>query len=400
MHGTNPPQDTPQETPQEAPQDTLRDIFLVSNSVDEVGGVTSWTHQMARLFAARGHRVQVVGIVPAPAGRRHDLGPDVPYATTTLYAAHPPQAPRVRRLHPLDKRKLAVHEADRAAQAAKLTALFKAAGPGAVIIVTQVWAMEWVALADTSGLTTIGMSHESFAATKGSSRFRRVQKHYRNVDRLLALTREDADLWIAQGKLDNVGFMPNPLPFFPEQPSARTDKNVVSIGRLSHEKGIDMLLSIWAEVSPRHPDWTLRVYGTGDREAALHQQAEDLEISSTVQWLGRTSDVPGALREGSVFVLTSRAEGFPLAPMEAMATAVPCVAFDMAPGMREIVNHEVDGLLARPGNVDEFAAMLSRLIEEQDLRDKMGDTARENIQRFSAEKVTDRWEELFGLLAR
>lgn len=380
---------------------TTRDIFFVSNSVNELGGITSWTHQMARLFSDRGHRVHVLGITPPPAGRSHELGDDLPYATTTLYDVHPPSPKPLRglkgKLNLADQRRNAAREAGMREQAAKLTALFRAARPGGILIVTQVWAMEWVALADTAGLTVIGMSHESFETCRGSSRFQRVQRFYKDVDRMLTLTREDADLWIRQ-QLDNVGFMPNPLPFFPEEPSKREARTVVSIGRLHEEKGVDLLLDAWAEVAPHHEDWTLRIFGAGEEEEALRKQSAALGIESSVEWMGRTGDVPGALRDSSVFVLSSRGEGFPLAPMEAMATAVPCVAFDVAPGVREIITDGVDGLLASPGNTAALARQIRKLLADKELRDGMGEAARENIQRYSTERIVSRWEGLFTLL--
>ncbi|KOX27904.1 MULTISPECIES: glycosyltransferase family 4 protein [unclassified Streptomyces] len=379
-----------------------RDIFIVSNSVDELGGITSWSHQVARLFSERGHTVHVVGVVPVPENRRADLGDDLPYRTTTLYDVHPPSLKSLRglkgKLDLVERRRRAAREAGMAEQAAKLTRLFRAARPGAVVIVTQVWAMEWVALADTSGLRVIGMSHESFQTCRASSRFHRVKKYYKGVDRMLTLTREDADLWIGQ-RFDNVSSMPNPLPFFPEEPSPRTAKRVVSIGRLHEEKGVDMLLDAWAEVAPRHPDWTLRVYGSGEEEETLRQQCESLGVTGSVEWMGRTSDVAGALRESSLFALSSRGEGFPLALMEAMATAVPCVAFNVAPGVREIITDGENGLVVSPGNTSEFARRLDELMSDKDLRDDMGERARADIQRYSVDEVMSRWENLFALLS-
>ncbi|MFK8844800.1 glycosyltransferase [Streptomyces sp. Ac-502] len=383
--------------------DPVRDVFFVSNSVNELGGITSWSHQMAGLFAARGHRVHLIGITPPPPGRARTLADDLPYATTTLYDEHPPQVRPVRTLKDranwAEHRRRAAREAGMRAQAAKLTQLFTAARPGAVIIVTQIWAMEWVALAGTGGHTVIGMSHESFETCRKSSRFQRVKTYYRDVDRMLALTREDADAWIRQ-RMDNVGFMPNPLPFYPEVPSPRTHKVVASIGRLHEEKGVDLLLEAWAQLAARHPHWTLRLYGAGEEEEALRKQSAQLGIADSVTFMGRTHDVPGALRQASVFVLSSRGEGFPLAPMEAMATAVPCVAFDVAPGVREIIRHGEDGLLAPPGNTSELARHLEALISDQTLRDRMGETARTNIQRYATDAIVQRWENLFTFLQR
>ncbi|MFD0143256.1 MULTISPECIES: glycosyltransferase [unclassified Streptomyces] len=382
---------------------TTRDIVLVSNSVDEVGGITSWSHQMARLFSERGHAVHVVGIVPAPEERRADLGADLPYRTTTLYDTHPPVLkPRrgVRgRLDLVERGRRASRASGMRREAAKLTAILRSVRPGSVVVVTQVWAMEWVALADTTGLRVIGMSHESFQTCRASSRFQRVKRYYQDVDRMLTLTREDADLWIRQ-RFDHVGAMPNPLPFFPDEPSPRTAKAVVGIARLHEEKGIDLLLDAWSEVAPRHPDWVLRIYGSGDEEAALKAQSERLGLAGSVAWMGRTDDVPGALRGASLFALSSRGEGLPLTLMEAMATGVPCVAFDVAPGVREIVEHGENGLVVPPGNTGEFARRLDELISDKELRDRMGERARVDIQRFSTDEIVARWEYLFALLDR
>jgi glycosyltransferase involved in cell wall biosynthesis len=375
---------------------TQREIFFVANEVDELGGVGRWQTRMARLFAERGHRVTVIGIAPAEVPM--DLGADPPFRTLTLYRRRPPNRRRPRLPAGLDPA-VRRQEAHVRAAAEQMSRLFRTARPGAVIIVTQVWAMEWVALADTAGHPVIGMSHESFEACRRSSRFARVLKYYKDVDRMLALTQEDADLWVDEG-LNNVGFMPNPLPVTPGAPSPRTDKAVTGIGRLSHDKGVDLLLDVWAEAAPRQPGWILRVYGAGDQEAALRQRCTELGLDDSVEWAGRTDDVTGALRRSSVFVLSSRAEGFPLVLLEAMACGVPCAAFDCSPGVREIVTDGQDGLLARHGNTSELARHLLRLMADENLRDTMGERARQNVRRFAPDVITRRWEELFDFLER
>lgn len=284
-------------------------------------------------------------------------------------------------------------------QAEKLTALFAGARPGSVVIVTQVWAMEWVALADTKGLIVIGMSHESHEASAASSRLARVKRYYKDVDRLLVLTPGDADLWIRDG-MDNVGHLPNPLPFMPEAPAPRSEKVVACIGRLSHEKGVDMLLDSWSEVASRHPEWKLRIYGAGDEEAELRRHCASLGLDDSVEWMGRTNDVLGALQGASIFAQASRAEGFPITLLEAMAAGVPCAAFDCAPGVREIIEDGEDGLLAKTGNTIELGGHISTLISDAELRNRMGDAAWRNVRRYSGDEITDRWEALFRFLER
>ncbi len=380
-----------------------RDIFLVSNNVDELGGVTTWSHQMARLFTERGHKVHIVGIAPVAEEIRQKLPEDLPYEMTTLYDAHPPAARRLHgikgRLNAPERRRQAARRARMRAKAEKLSELFRAARPGGVVIVTQVWAMEWVALADTKGHSVIGMSHESFEASQKSTRGERVRRHYPEVDRLLVLTAEDADLWIRSG-MENVGSMPNPLPFMPQSPAPRTAKVVASVGRLAFEKGVDLLLDAWADAAPHHPDWVLRIYGAGLEEASLRAHCTTLGLDDSVEWMGSTDDVLGALRGASVFAQASRAEGFPITLLEAMAAGVPVAAFDCAPGVREIVTHGEDGLLARLGNTMELAGHLDALMSDRELRDRLGDTAFQSVKRYSSAEITDRWEALFTFLER
>ncbi|MEU0523038.1 glycosyltransferase [Streptomyces niveus] len=378
-----------------------RELILLANATDVLGGVTAWTHQMARLFGAHGHRVQVVGIHEAEL--KLTLPEPPAYPVTALYPAHPPTPWRPR--SPLGHFDLLARRRELARVAAKrravahLSEIFRAAGPGALVIVTQVWPMEWVLEADTTGLRLIGMSHESYEYSKRCHRFRWIKNSYPHVDRWLTLTQEDADAWIAEG-FDNVGAMPNALGSLPEQPSPRTGKNVASIGRLDDQKGIDLLLESWASVAGARPDWRLRIYGAGQDEVALKERCTALGLDGSVDWMGRTDDVAGALAECSVFVQSSRGEGFPLALMEAMASGVPCAAFDCAPGVREIVRDGEDGLLAPPGDTDALADRLLRLTGNPRLRETLGDRARAHVQRYSQAEILRRWHELFDLLDR
>jgi glycosyltransferase involved in cell wall biosynthesis len=380
---------------------TRREIFFVANEVNELGGVARWQAQMAGLFAERGHKVTVVGISPADVPM--DLGDHPPFDSVTLYDVRPPARPGPAslsdRLSPRARRRESARKKGVEQSAERLSELFRAAAPGAMIIVTQVWAMEWVALADTTGHKVIGMSHESYAYSWQSSRAQRIERYFKDVDRLVLLTQEDADLWAVRG-MDNVGFMPNPLPTMSAVPSPRTAKVVASVGRLSHQKGIDMLLDAWAEAAPRVPGWLLRIHGAGELDSALKRQCTELGLDGSVEWAGQTADVPGALRGASVFVQSSRGEGFPLALLEAMACGLPCVAFDCAPGVHEIIEDGVDGLLARPGNTSELARQLVLLMDDTERRDEMAELARTNVRRFTPESITRRWEELFDLLER
>jgi glycosyltransferase involved in cell wall biosynthesis len=368
----------------------MRDIFIVCNNYEELGGLQRWVHHIGWLFAERGHRVHVIGVTHAD--QSHDYGGDLPYDLTVLHDTKPP-ARRKGRLRGMRRR------AVQRQGAATLSRLFRTARPGGVIIAAQVWAMEWVALADTAGMPVIGMSHESYQATKTSSRYERVKRYFADVNRFLVLSTADADAW-ARDQMSNADFMPNPLHVTPTAYPDLSRPVVELLGRLSFEKGQDMMLEAWAEVTGRRPDWRLRLYGSGPDEEALRRQAAELGVEPTVEFRGTTADVEGALTEASIFALSSRVEGFPMSVMEAMAYGLPTVAFDCAPGVRELITHGSDGLIVPPGNTTEFAEALARLMGDESLRAKLGHQARSSVQRFSADMVLDRWEQMFELVER
>lgn len=378
-----------------------RDIFIICNNVEELGGLQRWAHHIATLMSERGHDVQLIGVERPE--ERHDYGVDPPYRVSHLNEGRPPSAWKPRRLwgH-LDVRARLRERGRRAAfrrAVGTLNEAFSAAGPGAVVIVPQVFAMRWVSQADRATLPLVGMSHESFAASSATWRRRGVRDLFAEAERLLLLTREDADAWARDG-MSNVGVMPNPVPIVPEQPARSEAKVVASLGRFSHEKGYDLLLEAWARVAPEHPDWTLRLYGNGPLEEDLQAQAMVLGIDETVDFAGLTTDVEAALRDCSVFALASRAEGFPVSLLEAGAMGLPSVCFSCAPGVREIVEDGETGMLIRPGNVEQFAESLHSLMGDEELRRTMGQAARERVSAYSPRAVMDLWESVFDLVHR
>ncbi|MGR7000063.1 glycosyltransferase [Yinghuangia aomiensis] len=200
--------------------------------------------------------------------------------------------------------------------------------------------------------------------------------------------------------MNNTGAMPNPLPITPEITADRSAKTVVSLGRLSFEKGYDLLLTAWSHVAPRHRTGRCACSAPAPKADNLRKQAAELGVSGSVEFPGQTADIEGALRDASVFALASRAEGFPMSLLEAMAMGLPCAAFDCAPGVREIVDDGGSGFPLTPGNTAGLADALERLITDRDLRGTLGDQARVDVQQFSADAILDRWESVFQHLYR
>lgn len=381
-----------------------REVFIVCNTVDEVGGVQRWARRMAELFTERGHQVHLVGVFAV--AKPHDYYPDgqPAYSTTVLHpekfgAARRPYL--VQRLtNPAVFLRYKRWQSVRRAGVARLSALFAQASATGVVICAQVQAMEWVAQADKHGMPVIGISHESYAASRASTRYGRVRKYYAGVSRFLSLTEEDATAWTRDGGMFNTGSMPNPLPFSAKGGSDPAVKVAVAVGRLSYEKGYDLLLDTWAKAAAERPDWVLKIYGDGAERERLTQQAATLGIADSVQFMGATNAVAEAMTGGSILVSASRAEGFPMTLLEAMACGLPCVAADCAPGVRELIRPDVTGFLAPPGNTDLLAERLGRLMDDRSARERMGQAALSRVEAYAPEEILTRWENVFTLVHR
>lgn len=391
-----------------APTARPRHIFLVANNIEEIGGLQRVVHTLADAFARRGHDVELIGITHVATPEK--LTPEhPPYRMTTLMRQPEPRGWRPRSLR--NKLRLVSQAREHyrrrlhARHVARLNERFRSV-PDGIVIVGQIWAMEWVTDADTRHLRVIGMSHESYEASRGliptaagSTRYSRIMRYYPPVDHVLFLTEVDARKFEHDG-LCSVGVMHNPLTLWPDTVGALTERTVVAIGRLEIEKRYDRLVSAWTAVNSRHPDWTLKIYGNGSLRNRLQRQIDDAGLHDRVLLMGSTNDVAAAVSNASVLALSSEQEGLPLVLAEAMACGVPCVSFDCAPGIREIVRDGEDGLVVRNRDVAGLAAAVCRLIEDEALRREMGTRARANIERFRLDRIVGKWEELFEQVER
>jgi GalNAc-alpha-(1->4)-GalNAc-alpha-(1->3)-diNAcBac-PP-undecaprenol alpha-1,4-N-acetyl-D-galactosaminyltransferase len=188
------------------------------------------------------------------------------------------------------------------------------------------------------------------------------------------------------------------VPKVPLDENADRGNYVVGMGRLSPEKGFDLLIDAWKQVENRHPGWTLRIYGEGPEHSKLEQVAARASRVELPGWTARPTDTYLC---ATIFVLPSRYEGFPNALLEAMACGVPAISFDCESGPAEIIRHEVDGLLVPPADTAALAAAIDRLISDTELRNAMGQRARDVVERFSVAEFYESWEKLcFAAAAR
>ncbi|MFH1738286.1 MAG: glycosyltransferase family 4 protein [bacterium] len=174
---------------------------------------------------------------------------------------------------------------------------------------------------------------------------------------------------------------------------------IVSVGRLAEEKRFDHLLDAFAGISSSFPDWQLTILGEGPLRGVLEQEVQDLQVGDRVQMPGICNQLQDVLRAADLFVLSSRFEGFPNALAEALAHGVPGISYDSCPGPREIIRHNLDGILVPDGDVDELGRSMATLMANEKLRAQYGTRARDIAGRFAIDDIVDRWEQLIREVA-
>ncbi|BAL85376.1 putative glycosyltransferase [Actinoplanes missouriensis 431] len=176
--------------------------------------------------------------------------------------------------------------------------------------------------------------------------------------------------------------------------SSRTNPSVVMAGRLTGEKQFGHAVSAFSQLAADHPDWSLRIFGDGAR-GELENQIAALGLGEQVQLMGPTTTIENEWAKASVAMVTSRVESFGLTIVEAMAAGVPVVSYDCPNGPREIIEHGRTGFLVPPADIDALAAALREVIEDEQLRHDLGETAAVEVERFSPDVVMTQWERLY-----
>lgn len=232
------------------------------------------------------------------------------------------------------------------------------------------------------GLWALADKWRTRADVKAAARF----------DKFIVLTREDMGYWMKDlremGLNADLCCIPNPRSLEFEEKAALTNHIVMASGRVTHQKGFDMLLDAWAKAN--RGDWKLRVVGDGEDRKKLEERARQDGIAASVLF-GPSDDIKREYLESSVFVLSSRYEGFGLVLAEAQAAGVPMVSFNCKCGPSEIITEGEDGFLVELGDIRAMADKIQMLMDDADLRVRMGAAARRNSERFAMSAIMPQW---------
>ncbi|MFF9476522.1 glycosyltransferase [Streptomyces roseolus] len=385
----------------------MRISFLLHNGY-HYGGTIRTTFTLAEHLAER-HDVEIVSVfrhrdrprlgLPAGVTLRHlvDLREDSPE-----YDGDHPDAHRPARVFPRGDGRWKQYSALTDARIGDLLR-----GVAADVLVGTRPGLN-VQMARQAGAGPVLVAQEHLVLDGHSRRLRRDIAHeYGLLDLVTTVTEADARSYRRLGLPGTVRVesVPNGVPAPSVPPADPSSRVVVAAGRLTRVKRFDVLVDAFAELAGDHPDWSLRIYGSGDAaqdlRAPLTRQIEALGLGGRVRLMGQVHPMEPEWAKGSIAAVTSEREAFGMTIVEAMRCGLPVVAADCPHGPREIVEDGVDGRLVPVGDPRAVARALGELMADEELRAKAGRAALAAAERFDPARIAARHEQLWTeLVAR
>lgn len=222
-----------------------------------------------------------------------------------------------------------------------------------------------------------------------------MDRQVNRLDALVVLTSQDEHDW---GDKIPIYVIPNSFPFYPDKPSLCENKQAIIVGRYNSAKGYNYLIDAWKIVYQKHPDWIINIFGSGEYEDRVRKQIQDHGLQDVVIMNNPIDHIMEEYLKSSIYVMSSVFEGFAMVLLEAMSCGLPCVSFDCPYGPRNVITDGEDGILVEYLNSQALADNICKLIENEELRKRMGRQGRHNVLRFSRETIMPQWVELFKSL--
>ena len=223
---------------------------------------------------------------------------------------------------------------------------------------------------------------------------------YPKANYVTVLTAFDIDFY--KKRKCNVVVMPNPctFPVLQENDHPR-NKTILAVGSLSryHHKGFDNLVQIVKPILETYPDWTLQLIGGGETgKKILKDLATKAGLKDNIEFTGFSNQVAHYMQKSAIFILPSRFEGLPMVLLEAMSQGMACIAYNCKTGPSDILQDQHNGLLIPDQDMTAMQQGLLTLMENEAMRESLGNNALQSLERFSIDTIAVKWEGLFEQL--
>lgn len=245
---------------------------------------------------------------------------------------------------------------------------------------------------------TIGWQHNSYDAyfTKKNmyyyNRSFMFESYVKNLDFNIVLNEYDAEMYKTNLGIESIVIY-NPRSFISDKKTTTENKRFISCGGLRKAKGYDMLIDAFSIFAKQDEEWTLDIYGEGGDYQSLYNKIVKYNLENRVFLRGNTDDVKGKLIESSIYLLSSRWEGMPMAILEALECGVPVISFDIS-AIKPLIENEREGYIVRCFDVNEFATRMIELSKNERTRKYMGLNASQKSAHFSIEEIVKKWNSI------
>lgn len=246
-----------------------------------------------------------------------------------------------------------------------------------------------------SNTKTIGCEHVVYCYPP--KLWQQIRKFvYPKLDRVIVLNEVERRNFYF---LKNTAAIPNSLPFENNRTASLISKNIITVGRLTHEKGVDILIDIYENVYQKAPDWHLNIFGDGEDFEMLQIKIYEKGLGNFITLHGSVKNISENYLQNSIFVLSSRSESFGIVIIEAMNHGLPVISFD-CDGPKNIIDNNKSGFLIPQFDKIEFSKKLLQLINDQDKRKAMGETAQAASLKYKENKIIPLWNKQIQLLLK
>lgn len=244
----------------------------------------------------------------------------------------------------------------------------------------------------------IAWEHFNYYKSYGKLEKMSQQLAAKHANELVVLGKNDLQNYKNNVKrLTKIDYIYNQLPFKSDQKTSLENKRVIAVGRLEDQKGFDLLLKAWSLVEKQNQEWKLDIFGDGSQESQLLKEIQKYRLKN-VTIKSFTNNIKQEYLNSSLYVMSSRYEGFALVLLEAKECGLPIVSFDCKEGPSELIEDGINGYLVENFNIEQMADKILKLINNPELLKSFSENASRKLYNFNKEVVLDKWEKILSEL--